>query len=120
MIHEIWKDVVGYEGLYSCSNSGYIKSVKTWRFLKNQTDRRGKGYLFVRLTKNKQAKMLSVHRAVASAFLVNDHNYPQVNHKDGNPKNNCVENLEWCTGKMNTIHYHRYLKGRLIKDKSIK
>lgn len=42
-----------------------------------------------------------IHRLVAIAFIPNPNNYPMVNHKDENPKNNCVENLEWCDAKYN-------------------
>ena len=42
-----------------------------------------------------------VHRVVADAFIPNPNNYPCINHKDENPANNKVENLEWCTYKYN-------------------
>lgn len=45
-----------------------------------------------------------VHRLVAMCFIDNPHGYNEVNHKDGNKKNNCVENLEWCNRSMNCRH----------------
>ena len=45
-----------------------------------------------------------VHRIVAETFINNPNNYKYVNHKDENPSNNCVTNLEWCTQKYN-INY---------------
>lgn len=45
-----------------------------------------------------------VHRLVAEAYIPNPDSYPQINHKDGNPRNNICTNLEWCTGKQNMQH----------------
>ena len=110
---EIWKDVVGYEGLYQVSTLGNTKSLKKqkWnRFVyitqpeKRLKQRNIKGYYVVRLTKNGKYKNIGVHRLVAQAFIPNPDNLPQVNHKDGNKQNNCVENLEWCTSSYNVKH----------------
>lgn len=69
-----------------------------------------KGYLKVKLNKNSKSKWFLVHRLVAQAFIPNPENKPQVNHKDGNKFNNCVENLEWNTNSENQLHSYRILK----------
>lgn len=118
-VNEIWHDIFGYEGLYQVSNFGRIKSVD--RIIKNSGTKNGEyhvkgkiknvseyksrgGYCGVTLYKNNVGKSYRVHRLVAQAFIPNPENKPEVNHKDGNKKNNCVDNLEWVTGKENTIH----------------
>ena len=62
------------------------------------------GYLVVRLSKESKSKIYLVHRLVVEAFLENPNNYPEVNHKDENPGNNNVSNLEWCDTNYN-INY---------------
>lgn len=110
---EIWKDIEGYEGLYQISNLGRVKSLEKYvnTAIKNNTKVKRKeqilkqynknGYLQVTLTHNNKRKYFGVHRLVANAFIPNLNNYPQVNHKDENTLNNCVDNLEWCTAKYN-------------------
>lgn len=46
-----------------------------------------------------------IHRLVAMAFIPNPNGYPRINHIDENPKNNRVENLEWCTQEYNIQYY---------------
>ena len=60
-----------------------------------------RGYLRVNLCKDNKVKQYQIHRLVATAFLPNENNYPYINHKDENPSNNRVDNLEWCTPKYN-------------------
>lgn len=112
---EIWKDIEGYEGHYKVSNLGRIKSLIKWngnryvkceRILKPYRQKSIKNYYrsVIKLKKYGVSKDCKVHRLVAKAFIDNHNNYPMINHIDGNPLNNCVENLEWCTQKENVKH----------------
>ena len=107
-INEIWKPVVGYEGLYECSNMGRVKSVDRYDNLKHfrkgeiKTLTKDKnGYLIVTLCKDGKEKKHKVHRLVALHFIPNPNNYPMINHKDENPSNPIYTNLEWCDGLYN-------------------
>lgn len=99
---EIWKDVKGYEGLYQVSNKGNVKSFYKNRNLK--PSKHSRGYLVVSLFENHNRKQFFIHRLVAETFIDNVNHKEEVNHKDGNKTNNCVENLEWCTGSENRLH----------------
>lgn len=90
--------IEGYEN-YEVTTTGEVINTKTGRVLK-LTNRHG--YLFASLWKNNKQYNRAVHRLVAEAFIPNPDNLPQVNHKDENKTNNCVENLEWCTAEYNT------------------
>lgn len=104
----MWKDIVGYEGLYKISTRGQVMSMH----YKNMPEisailspmNSSIGYLRVCLYKNTVAKTIFVHQLVAKTFIPNPYNKPFVNHKDGNKTNNYVENLEWVTPKENTVH----------------
>ena len=103
---EVWKDIEGYEGLYQVSNLGNVKSFPRHGTRTNQVfflsqSKDSKGYMRVWLSNGKVQKNFKVHRLVASAFVENPNNLPQVNHKDENKQNNSLLNLEWCNRKYN-------------------
>lgn len=104
---EIWKTIVEYENYYEVSNLGKVKSLKNYKDKLLTSISSNQNYQCIYLYKNKIKKHFRIHRLVALAFIPNPKNKSQVNHKNGDKTNNCVDNLEWCTGKENTIHAHR-------------
>lgn len=124
MIEE-WRKIVGYEGLYEVSSLGRVRSLDKYdsinrfyegRILKLFADRLG--YLSVVLYSNSKRKHYLVHRLVAEAFILNPDNLPQVNHRDENPSNDNVDNLEWCDGKYNVNYGTRIDRIRDIRLKN--
>ena len=106
-MEEIWKDIEGWEGYYQVSNMGNVKSLNYRRtgkegILKPKKDK--DGYLVVCFNNDNKIKYYLVHQLVAQAFIDNPENYNEVNHKDENKQNNCVDNLEWCNRAYN-INY---------------
>ena len=103
-MEEIWKPVVGYEGLYEVSNLGRVRSLNyrnTGKVKELISHDNGFGYLIVELRNSGNRKTYSVHRLVAQAFIPNPDNLPEVNHRDLCKTNNCLLNLEWCSRKYN-------------------
>lgn len=86
---------------YLVSDTGLVKGLDG-RILKQATDTNG--YKFVTLNNNYKQFHLSIHRAVALAFIPNPLNLPCVNHIDEDKSNNNLSNLEWCTHKQNSDH----------------
>lgn len=120
---EIWKDIRGYEGLYQISSLGNIKSYpKKYQHnsivvLKPSTNQYG--YKYIGLYKNKERKSYLIHRLVAEAFIPNPNNLPQINHKDENKQNNCVDNLEWCSNEYNASYGTRNIRSSITQGTKI-
>ena len=110
-MQEIFRSVPGYEGLYSISDMGTLKTHKRQgtdeRVIIGYKDRTG--YLRATLMKNGEGKSFAVHRLVCMAFLDNPENKRTVNHKNGNKTDNRLENLEWMTHSENHLHSYEQL-----------
>lgn len=103
-MERIFKPVPNYEELYLVSNFGEVKSLEkidhSGSFIKGRILKQNvsnEGYLKVNLNNKGKVKRYFVHRLVASAFIENKYNKPEVNHIDENKQNNNVDNLEWVT-----------------------
>ena len=136
-MNEIWKDIIGYEGLYQVSNLGRVKSVARIRRQKHNTKATVKermlklhicNYYQAHLSKDGVANMLNVHRLMWEAFVSSIPEGMQINHKDENKLNNFIwvnedgtidfekSNLEICTHKYN-MNYGTCVKRRSGKLK---
>ena len=119
-MEEIWKPIPGYEGLYEASTSGRIRSAegkttssarfqkRVWkqRILKPKiaTNAYGRTDERVSLWKDGEEKTLLVSRLIAMTFYPMPYDKLTVNHINGNPMDNRIENLEWVTLKENIQH----------------
>ena len=117
-LEEEWCDIAGYEGKYQVSNKGNVRTFQKYRcmLLKQKNTQ---GYMSVVLWNNNKRKDVKVHRIVAEAFIPNPNNYPVINHKDENPSNNCVDNLEWCTQQYN-VTYGSAIQKRIRSNSKVK
>jgi hypothetical protein len=110
---EIWKDIIGFEGLYQVSSIGRVKSMArifpgyikiTSEIIKTPTISKH-GYFHVSLWKNNKMYLRGVHRLVAQSFIPNENEYQiHVNHINGNKVDNSVSNLDWVSVRENTSH----------------
>jgi hypothetical protein len=97
-----FENIIGYEDMYQISINGDVINKKKNTMIKPSVDSRG--YYQVHFSKNGKPKKISLHRLLAIQFIPNPLNKTQVNHIDGNKKNNAIDNLEWCTPSENIRH----------------
>jgi hypothetical protein len=110
-----FKPVVGFEDYYLISKDGEVYSIRTGKILRVKTSHNG--YLGVQFNIKGKPTDFRINRLVAMTYLPNPKNLPEVNHKDFNPLNNNVNNLEWCTHFEN-IH-HSIDAGRFDVNKEV-
>ena len=97
---EIWKELDCFDSLYQVSNFGRIKDEK--KIITQYLDR--DRYCLINLIFEKKMKLFRVHRLIAKCFIDNEYNKKQVNHKNSNPSDNRIENLEWVSASENNCH----------------
>ena len=132
-MEEVWKKIKRFEN-YEVSNLGRVKRNSCTivyssgnicnyneKILKQEDNRcNSKGcYKRVTLSKNNKQERFQTHRLVAEYFIPNPLNKPCVNHIDGNPGNNNVNNLEWSTYSENEKHSYDVL-GKINANRSLK
>lgn len=120
---EIWRDVKDFEGFYQVSNFGRIKSldriiqqhhrnqrnvehIYKGKILKGNINKNG--YITVDLHKKGKIKTFLLHRLIAETFIPKVKGKNIINHKDNNPTNNQVNNLEWCTQSENIKYAYEF------------
>ena len=112
---EEWRDVAGYEGLYQVSSFGMVKSLVRKKVL--PVHNTSNGYFQVHLYREGKAKYAYVHRLVADAFCTHGNQLQnEVNHVDGDRRNNRADNLEWCTRSENhrtEIYIRRQIEAKM-------
>lgn len=104
---EIWKDIDNLP--YEVSSTGIVRRKADSAYYHSSKAEvkpyvNNKGYLCVNLYKQSKVYKLQMHRLLAISFLSNPKGLPVVNHIDGNPLNNDLGNLEWCTQSYNIKH----------------
>jgi len=103
-MEEIWKDIIGYEGLYQVSNLGRVKSLNNKKkpFKEYSVGKVGYPYLFLWI--NGKSKSHYIHRMVATHFIDNPDNKRYINHINSDKLDFSIENLEWVSQLENSHH----------------
>lgn len=117
-----WRDIPGFEGWYQASKAGKIRSKKRTVYYCDSARKQvypsvvlipgvtESGYSIVTLCLYAKRYTRRVCRLIGLTFIPNPENKPQINHKDGDKRNDAANNLEWSSGSENQLHRYRVLK----------
>lgn len=111
-----WREVKEYSN-YEVNQLGEIRHKKRQKILKPRSN--NGGYQYVNFKINGKNTNFAVHRIVANAFIPNPNGYTEVNHKDYNKKNNCVDNLEWVSSSQNKQHSYLKQENKKSRGKAV-
>lgn len=127
---EVWKDVVGWEGLYMVSNLGRIRAnqrvvrtkggslkINREKILRQKQTKYGYMEVCLQEKETKRHQFVFVHRLVAESFIKNPNGFPFINHIDECKTNNNIDNLEWCTAKYN-CNYGTRIERQIISQRN--
>ena len=111
-----WRTVKEYSN-YEVNQFGQIRHKKRKQILKPRSNKGG--YQYVNFKIDGKNINFAVHRIVANAFIPNPNGYTEVNHKDYDRMNNCVDNLEWVTSSQNKVHAYLKLENKTSRGKAV-
>lgn len=128
-VTENWRPIAGWEGRYEASDLGHVRNARTGRRVAGWVNP-AHGYTQISLHRPKtEGRPISyrLHRLIAIAWIPNPEGKSEVNHKDLDPTNNAVSNLEWMTKRENIDHaianghydptkHHKRLKRLTLED----
>lgn len=101
----MWKDIPDWEDMYEINEDGEVRNKITGKYIKG--DINNAGYYRVCLYKKSYKQRYFRHRLVAELFIPNPNNYKEINHINGDKKDNSVSNLQWCDRVLNEREAHR-------------
>ena len=120
IIHEWWDLCMEYPS-YEISSHGRIRNHRTKKYLAMRQDE--SGYVLVNLEKKYNSKWktktIRLHRLIAERFVNNSQDYDEINHINGNKRDNTCYNLEWCSRKQNTTHVYKNLNKKRRRQRPV-
>lgn len=111
-----WRQVKEHPN-YEVNQFGEIRHKKRKQILKPRSN--NGGYQYVNFKVDGKNTNFAVHRIVANAFIPNPNGYTEINHKDYDKTNNCVDNLEWVTSKQNKQHAYLKEENHISRGKAV-